>query len=156
MARSREFRKLDQKRATSLTDKGTMVRLAVLTCSRLIAGRGLPMIDSGARQLAFLAGLESHIIEQRRFGESIIGDLIGVVHTLPPSEKMQQRVRVGSQSCVGQTAKGFVIEVMVDPVDLTAGRLFDDAIRAADMVVRALGNYAERHHCAASNRDWNR
>jgi hypothetical protein len=31
------------------------------------------------------------------------------VNTLPPPEKVQQRVRVGSQSCVGQTAKGFVI-----------------------------------------------
>jgi hypothetical protein len=48
MARSREFRKLDQNRATSSTDKGTMVRLAVLTRKRLKAGRGLPM-PMGAR-----------------------------------------------------------------------------------------------------------
>ena len=48
MARSREFRKLDQNRATSSTDKGTMVRLAVLTRNRLKAGRGLPM-PMGAR-----------------------------------------------------------------------------------------------------------
>ena len=35
MARSREVRKLDQNRATSSTDSGTMVRLGVLTRNRL-------------------------------------------------------------------------------------------------------------------------
>ena len=42
MARSREVRKLDQKRATSSTDNGTMLRLEVFTRKRLIARRGLP------------------------------------------------------------------------------------------------------------------
>ena len=46
------------------------------------------MFDTGARQLAFLAGLELHLVEQRRHGESIL-DLIGVVNTLPPPEKVQ-------------------------------------------------------------------
>src|SRR5215831_10155009 len=53
---------------------------------------GNTLIDSSARQLAFLAGLESHIVEQRRLAESVFGDLIGVVNTLPPPEKVQQRV----------------------------------------------------------------
>src|SRR4029077_9175734 len=61
---------------------------------------GNTLVDSRARQLAFLTGLESHIVEQCRFGESIFGDLIGVVNTLPPAEKVQQLVCVGSQSCV--------------------------------------------------------
>ena len=98
---------------------------------------------------------KSHIVEQCRFGESIFGDLIGVVNTLPPAEKVQQLVRVGSQSSVGQTAKGFVIEVLVDPFNLTAGRLLDNAVRAADMIVRRLGNYTECHQRAASRRHWN-
>ena len=50
MARSREVRKLDQKRATSSTDSGTMVRLGVFTRKRLKAGRGLPMPSGSARQ----------------------------------------------------------------------------------------------------------
>src|SRR5205823_14991665 len=64
-------------------------------------------------------------------------------------------MRVASQSCVGETAKGFVVEVLVDPINLAAGRLLDNAVRAAHMVVRWLGNYAECHHCAASSSDWN-
>ena len=38
MARSREVRKLDQNRATSSTDSGTMVRLGFFTRNRLTAG----------------------------------------------------------------------------------------------------------------------
>ena len=51
-----------------------------------------------------LAGLESHIVEQGRFGESIFGDRIGVVNTLPPAEKVQQVVRITAQGGVGQAA----------------------------------------------------
>src|SRR4030095_6609270 len=83
---------------------------------------GTTLVDGAPRQLAFLAGLESHIVEQRRFGEIVFGDHIGVVNTLPPAKEVQQLVCVGSQSGVGQTAKGFVVEVLVDPVNLTAGR----------------------------------
>ena len=49
MARSREFRKLDQNRATSSSDKGTMLRLGVLTRNLLNANRGRP-IPMGARR----------------------------------------------------------------------------------------------------------
>ena len=78
-----------------------------------------------------------------------------MVNTLPPPEKVQQLVRIGSQGGVGQAAEHFVVEVLVDPVNLTAGGLFDNAIRAAHMVVGRLVNYAEGHHCAASSSDWN-
>src|ERR1700719_1575245 len=64
-------------------------------------------------------------------------------------------MRVASQSCVGETAKGFVVEVLVDPINLAAGRLLDNAVRAVHMVVRGLGNYAKGHHCASSSKDWN-
>src|SRR3954468_609749 len=79
-----------------------------------------------------------------------------MVNTLPPPEKVQQLMRIRSQRRVGQTAKGLIIEVLVDPFDLTAGGLLDNAIATARMVARELGNYAEGHHCAASNKDWNR
>jgi len=42
MAKSREVRKLDQKRATSSTESGTMLRLGTFTRNRLIATRGRP------------------------------------------------------------------------------------------------------------------
>ena len=54
-------------------------------------------------------------------------------------------MRIGAQGGVGQAAEHLVIEIPVDPVHLTAGRLLDDAIRAARMVVGGLVNYAERH-----------
>jgi hypothetical protein len=50
MARSREVRKLDQKRATSSTDSGTMVRWGVFTRNRLSAGSGLPSPMGARRQ----------------------------------------------------------------------------------------------------------
>src|SRR5438874_11843673 len=65
------------------------------------------------------------------------------MNTLPPPEKVQQLVRICSQSIVGQTAKGFVVEVLIDPAALTAGGLFDNAVRAAHMVIGWLGNHAE-------------
>jgi hypothetical protein len=40
MAKSREVRKLDQKRATSSTESGTMLCLGTFTRSRLITTRG--------------------------------------------------------------------------------------------------------------------
>ena len=42
MANSREVRKLDQKRETSFTESGTMLRLGTFTRNRLIATRGRP------------------------------------------------------------------------------------------------------------------
>ena len=53
-------------------------------------------------------------------------------------------MRIASQGGVGQAAKGFVIEILVDPVDLAAGRLLDDAIRASCMVVGGLGELRGR------------
>jgi hypothetical protein len=115
---------------------------------------GNTLIDGGAGQLAFLAGLESHIVQQSRFGEGVFGDYVRVVNTLPPSEKVQQFVRLGSQGNVGQATEHFVVEVLVDPFDLTAG-LLDNAVRASHMIVGRLVNHAEGHDCAASSSDWN-
>ena len=48
-------------------------------------------------------------------------------------------MRISSQGRVGQTAKGLIIEVLIDPSDLTAGRLLDNAVGAVGMVVGGLG-----------------
>ena len=42
MAKSRAVRKLDQKRATSSTERGTMLRLGSFTRNLLMATRGRP------------------------------------------------------------------------------------------------------------------
>ena len=84
-----------------------------------------------AGQLGLLTGLESHIVQQCRFGEGIFGDRVGVMNTLPPTEKVQQLVRITLQGMIRQAAKGLVIEVLIDPVNLTSCRLLDDAIRTS-------------------------
>jgi hypothetical protein len=66
---------------------------------------------------------------------------------------VQQLVRICSQGGVGQAAEHFVVEVLVDPVNLAAGGLFDNAIRASRMIVGRLVNHAEGHHRAASSSD---
>src|SRR5262249_54041124 len=68
----------------------------------------------------------------------------------------QQFMRISSQGGVDQASEHLVVEVLIDPVDLTAGGLFDNAVRAAHMVFGGLGNYPEGHHRAASSSDWNR
>ena len=50
MAKSREVRKLDQNRATSSTDRGTIARLGSRTRKRLNVGRGLPSPIGARRQ----------------------------------------------------------------------------------------------------------
>ena len=64
-----------------------------------------------AGQLAFLAGLESHIVQQRRFSEGIFGDHVGVMNTLPPHRrKCNNSVGICSQGGVGEAAEHFVVE----------------------------------------------
>ena len=111
------------------------------------------LIDGGTGQLAFLAGLESHVVQQCRFGEEIFDDRVGMVNPLPPPKKVQQFVRIRSQGGVGQAAEHFVVEVLVDPVNLTTGGLFDNAIRTSHMIVGRLMDHTEGHHRAASSSD---
>ena len=116
---------------------------------------GNALVDGTAGQLAWLTGLESHIVEQCRFGEGIFGDGVGVMNTLPPTEKVQQLVRITFQGIICQAAKGLVIEILIDPVNLTSCRLHDDAIRASCLIVGGLVNHTKRHGRAASSSDWN-
>jgi hypothetical protein len=46
-----------------------------------------------------MTGLESHIVQQCRFGEGIFGYRVRVVNTLPPPEKVQQFGRVFAGWC---------------------------------------------------------
>jgi hypothetical protein len=85
-------------------------------------------------------------------GEGIFGDHVSVVNTLPPPEKVQQLVRVCSQGGVSQAAEHFVVEVLVDPVNLTAGGLIDNAIWAPHMVVGGLVKNTKHHGRATSSR----
>ncbi len=92
---------------------------------------GNALVDGTAGQLALLTGLESHIVQQCRFGECIFVDCVCVMNTLPPTEKVQQLVRISFQGIIRQAAKGLVIEILIDPVNLASCRLHDDAIRAS-------------------------
>jgi len=191
MARSLEVRKLDQNRATSSTDSGTMVRFGgpypqpaqgqprpadahwcTLPISLLEPRSNLPrgvreydaqgaihnghaLVDGTAGELAWLTGLESHIVQQCRFGECTFVDRVGVMNTLPPTEKVQQLVRITFQGIICQAAQGLVIEILIDPVNLTSGGLHDDAIRASCLIVGGLVDHTKRHGRAASSSDWN-
>ena len=102
-----------------------------------------------------LTRLESHIVQQRRFGEGIFVDGVGVVNALPPTEKVQQLVRITVQSGICQTAEGLVIELLIDPADLASGGLNAEAIRTARLVWGWLVNHAKGHGKAASSSSWN-
>ena len=75
------------------------------------------------------------------------------MNTFPPAEKVQQVLRIASQREVGDAAEAFVIQIAIDPFDLAAGGLLDDAERAACVIGGGLVNDAEFHGRAASSRD---
>src|ERR1700682_1531451 len=77
------------------------------------------------------------------------------MNALPPTEKVQQLMRIAFQGAIGQTAKGLVIEILIDPVNLTPCPLHDDAIGTSCLVGGRLVKNVKRHGRAASNSDWN-
>src|SRR5260370_40606785 len=77
------------------------------------------------------------------------------MNTLPATEKVQQLVRITAQGVVREAAEGFVVEIVIDPANLTSCCLHDDAIRATCLVRRGLVKDTKRHGCAASSSDWN-
>src|SRR2546427_946335 len=103
----------------------------------------------------FLTGLESHIVQQCRFGECIFVDRVSVVNALPPAEKVQQLMRIGFEGDIRQAAKGLVIEILIDPVDLAPRLSHDDAVRAPCLVGGRLMKNTKGHGRAASNSAWN-
>src|ERR1039458_9933343 len=64
-------------------------------------------------------------------------------------------MRLASQGAVRHAAEAFAIQETIDPIDLAAGCLLDDAERASCVVGGGLVNDTELHGRAASSRDWN-
>src|SRR5260370_39839108 len=77
------------------------------------------------------------------------------MNTFPPAEKVQQVLRIASQGEVGDAAEAFVIQIAIDPFDLAAGGLLDDAERAACVISGGWVNDTDFHGRAASSRDRN-
>src|SRR5713101_5542779 len=77
------------------------------------------------------------------------------MNTHPPTEKVQQLVRITFQGAIRQAAKGLVVEILIDPVNLTPRILHDDAVRASYLVSGGLVKNTKRHGRAASNSAWN-
>src|SRR6516164_10804194 len=84
------------------------------------------VIDGGRGRSKGSAGLEAHIIQERRLGQVPFDDLGRVMETLPPANKVQLVESVGSQGCVRQAADVFAVQVTIDPADLPAGSWLDD------------------------------
>src|SRR5262245_26981616 len=61
---------------------------------------------------------------------------------------------VAAEGEVGYTAEAFQIQITVDPIDLAAGGLLDDAERAACGIGGGLVNDVELHGRAASSSAW--
>ena len=83
------------------------------------------MVDPAERRL--LGGLESHVIQQDGLGERSRSNGIGVMNTFPPTEKVQQVLSIATKGEVGHAAEAYVIQIAIDPIDLAAGVLLDDA-----------------------------
>src|SRR5207244_6123525 len=88
---------------------------------------GYTIVDGGSGRPRLSAGLEPHIIQERRFGEVAFDDVAGVMNTLPPADKMQEVVSVGAQRLVRQAANVLAVQETIDPADLAAGGLLDNA-----------------------------
>jgi hypothetical protein len=67
------------------------------------------------------------------------------MNAFPPAEEVQQVLRIASQGEVGHAAEAFVVQIAIDPIDLAAGGLLDDAERAARRIAGGLVNDPELH-----------
>jgi hypothetical protein len=60
---------------------------------KLVAQRALDnahaAVDGGSRRLGVLAGLESKVLHQARCAQSLLTDGNGMVHAVPPTQKVQ-------------------------------------------------------------------
>ena len=108
-------------------------------------GDGHAVIDGGRGRPRLLAGLETHIIQERGLGQVTFPNVAGVMNTLPPANKVQQVVSVGAQGGVRQAANIFAVQVTIDPADSPAGGLLDDTNRTLCVVGGLLVDHAELH-----------
>ena len=118
-------------------------------------GDGDAVIDGGTGRQRLLAGLEFHIIQERRLGQITFEHVAGMMNTLPPANKVQQVISADAQSGVRQAADVLAVEVAIDPADLPAGGLLDDTNRTPGWVGSLLADDVELHIGAASKREWN-
>ena len=72
-------------------------------------------VDGGGCRPGGLAGLETDIFEQGRFGKCLFGDGIGLVNTDPPAEEVQQVMCVAAESRLGQTPNTLPVEKTIYP-----------------------------------------
>lgn len=103
------------------------------------------VVDGGGRWPRLLGGLETHILQQGRFGEVALGNVGFVMHAFPPAEEVQQIMRIDAQTGIGQAADVFAVQLTVDPADLAARGLFDKADRTLSGVGCAPVDHLEGH-----------
>ena len=97
--------------------------------SQRATGDSDAVIDGGTARSRLQAGLGSQIVPQRRFVKVPFGHVAGVMHTLPPAEKVQQVVSIDAQGRVRQAADVLAVQITIDPADFPTGGLFDDTNR---------------------------
>ena len=88
------------------------------------------VVDGGGRRRRLPAGLETHVIEQSRFGEILLRHVAGVMNTLPPAHEVQQAVRIAVQALVCESTDILAVQVAINPTDATTGVLLDHLNRA--------------------------
>jgi len=72
-------------------------------------------VDAGGRRPRLLIGLETNVVQQGGFGESLFGDRISLIHAHPPAQEMEQIVGVASQRGISDAMDSLLIQEAVDP-----------------------------------------
>ena len=125
----------------------------------LVAQRAIHDRDSGVNRgpgrLWLEAGLETEVIQQRRFGEISLQNVACTMRARPPPDKVQQVVCVKAKTSGRQASYVLAVQITIDPLNLAPGSLLDDVNRALSIDGRLVVNNAELHHCADSNSDRN-
>ena len=112
MAKSRALRKLDQKRATSSTERGTMVSLGSLTRSLLSSNRGAqaqwPAVQ--VTLLEAMRGLTGSI------GELVADSAIGTSHAVVDGGSRRRRLQAGLEAHVIEQVESARSSLEMSPV----------------------------------------
>ena len=119
-------------------------RIGKVVAQRAVYHAGA-VVDGGGRWPRLLGRLETHILQQGRFGEVAFGNVGFVMHAFPPAQEVQQVMRIDAQCGVGQAADVFAVQIPVDPADLAARGLFDNADRTLSVVGATLVDHLKGH-----------
>jgi hypothetical protein len=106
---------------------------------------GGAVVDRGGGWPWLLAGLEAHILQQSRFAEVVFGNVAGVMDTVPPTKKMQQLMCIDAQGRISQAANILAVQETIDPGDLAACGLLDNANWTLPVAGGALVDHMELH-----------